>query len=62
MNTEQKQPYYNASINRNDQMCAGHRGTLGADHGQVWYRMVCMRAACGSTYGANGTVLAPTEY
>jgi len=42
-------------INRNNQMCTGHRGTLGTDHGQVSYRMVCMRVACGSTYGANGT-------
>jgi hypothetical protein len=42
-------------INRNDQMCTGHSGTPGTDHGQLAYRMLCMRAACGVTYGANGT-------
>ncbi len=42
-------------INRHQQMCTGHRGTPGTDHGQVAYRMVCMNAACGAVYGANGT-------
>lgn len=41
-------------INRNHQMCAGHRGNPGTDHFQLSYRMVCMRAACGVMYGANG--------
>ena len=42
-------------INRNDQLCTGHRGTLGTDHVQVAYRMVCMRVECSHVYGANGT-------
>lgn len=44
-------------VNRNAQMCTGHRGTSGTDHGQVAYRMACMRADCGHVYGANGTDL-----
>lgn len=42
-------------INRNQQMCAGHRGMPGTDHGQVSYRILCMHTACGALYGANGT-------
>ncbi|TXH35054.1 MAG: hypothetical protein E6Q92_12280 [Burkholderiaceae bacterium] len=42
-------------VNRNNQLCTGHRGTAGTDHGQVVYRMACMRADCGRIYGANGT-------
>jgi hypothetical protein len=42
-------------VNRNHQLCVGHRGTAGTDHGQVSYRMLCMRTSCGSLYGANGT-------
>ncbi len=44
-------------VNRNNQLCTGHRGIPGTDHGQVSYRMVCMRAECGLVYGANGTDL-----
>jgi hypothetical protein len=42
-------------INRNNQMCTGHRGKPGTDHGQLAYRMLCMHAICGAMYGANGT-------
>lgn len=42
-------------MNRNNQLCTGHRGVTGTDHGQVAYRMVCMHAECGQVYGANGT-------
>jgi hypothetical protein len=44
-------------VNRNSQLCTGHRGVPGTDHGQVSYRMVCMQAECGHMYGANGTDL-----
>ena len=42
-------------INKNHQMCTGHRGTAGTDHAQVTYRMPCMRVSCSHIYGANGT-------
>ncbi len=42
-------------INRNQQLCTGHRKVPGTDHGQVSYRMLCLAINCGELYGANGT-------
>jgi hypothetical protein len=42
-------------VNRNNQLCSGHRGIAGTDHGQLAYRMECLRSECGHVYGANGT-------
>jgi hypothetical protein len=40
-------------VNRNDQRCCGHRGVPGTDHGQLSYKVECLR--CGFVYGANGS-------
>lgn len=40
-------------INRNRQLCCGHRQVRGTDHNQYSYMMVCLRRAC--TYGSNGS-------
>lgn len=42
-------------VNRNGQLCTGHRGKPGTDHVQLAYRMVCTKTDCGEVYGANGT-------
>ena len=42
-------------VNRNDQLCTGHRGAAGTDHVQLSYRLLCLNVACGHIYGANGT-------
>ena len=42
-------------VNRNDQLCTGHRGVRGTDHEQLAYRLLCLGAACGHVYGANGS-------
>jgi len=41
------------SVNRNGQICCGHRGVPGTDHGQFAYRIEC--GNCGQVYGANGS-------
>jgi hypothetical protein len=40
-------------VNRNGQICTGHRGTPGNDHQQRAYRVEC--GLCGHVYGANGS-------
>lgn len=40
-------------VNRNGQICLGHRGVAGTDHLQVAYRLEC--GLCGLVYGANGS-------
>jgi hypothetical protein len=40
-------------VNRNDQICTGHRYTQGTDHLQRAYRVEC--GLCGHVYGANGS-------
>lgn len=40
-------------INKNNQKCWGQRGFAGTDHGQMAYRMECLK--CGHVYGANGS-------
>ena len=40
-------------VNRNGQICTGHRGTAGTDHLQLAYRTEC--GHCGHVYGANGS-------
>ncbi len=42
-------------VNRHGQLCTGHRGKPGTDHGQRSYRLLCLNIDCGHTYGANGT-------
>ena len=42
-------------VNRNQQENLGHRGTPGTDHGQVAYKLRCLK--CSQAYGANGTDL-----
>lgn len=42
-------------VNRNHQLCTGHRGIAGTDHFQVSYRLLCLAVDCGHIYGANGT-------
>ena len=42
-------------VNRNSQLCTGHRGTLGTAHGQFAYRLMCLAVDCGHLYGVNGT-------
>lgn len=42
-------------INRNSQLCTGHRNVPGTDHGQLSYRLLCLANTCGHMYGANGT-------
>lgn len=42
-------------VSRNDQLCTGHRGVNGNDHGQKAYRLLCLRVDCGEVYGANGS-------
>lgn len=39
-------------INKHRQLCCGHRGKHGNDHGQYAYRMECLD--CRHVYGANG--------
>ena len=51
-NTETTQIGY---TNRNCQLCTGHRGVAGTDHGQYAYRLRCLKTECGHSYGANGT-------
>jgi hypothetical protein len=40
-------------VNKNGQICTGHRGTRGIDHLQRAYRVEC--GLCGHVYGANGS-------
>jgi hypothetical protein len=40
-------------VNRNGQICTGHRDTPGNDHLQRAYRVEC--GLCGHVYGANGS-------
>ncbi|BET58877.1 MULTISPECIES: hypothetical protein [Geobacter] len=40
-------------INRNSQICTGHRDRPGTDHLQRAYRVEC--GLCGHAYGANGS-------
>lgn len=40
-------------VNRNGQICTGHRGALGTDHLQRAYRIEC--GLCGHVYGGNGS-------
>ena len=40
-------------INRNWQICLGHRGKKGTDNGPYAFMMVCL--VCGHQYGANGS-------
>jgi hypothetical protein len=42
-------------VNPNGQICLGHRGTAGTDHGQFAYWTLC--GWCGKNYGANGSDL-----
>ena len=41
-------------VNRNQQLCTGHRGKAGNDNLQYSYRLLCLNDQCGHTYGANG--------
>ena len=42
-------------VNKNKQLCTGHRNVRGTDFGQMAYRLICLAAHCGHIYGANGT-------
>lgn len=42
-------------VNRNYQICTGHRNVRGTDHEQLSCRLLCLGVACGHVYGANGT-------